>query len=300
MRILVAEDCELYRLQIEKILSKLGYEVVMAEDGQEAWRILQEQNSPRLAILDWLMPGMEGIEICRKLRDDPESPYRYVLLLTARDSKKDIVEGLESGADDYLTKPFHLEELKARLRVGERIIRLQDKLHELATHDPLTALWNRRAVLDILKREMERAGRHQSYVGVFIADLDHFKQINDTYGHQAGDAVLAEAARRMQEAIRKYDSLGRYGGEEFLAVMPDSGSENTFKQAERIRKALAETPIRFQETDIRVTMSIGFVSSQSDREAGAEELIRFADGALYRAKSNGRNRVEAAIAMEQT
>ncbi len=300
MRILVAEDCELYRLQIEKILSKLGYEVVMAEDGQEAWRILQEQNSPRLAILDWLMPGMEGIEICRKLRDDPESPYRYLLLLTARDSKKDIVEGLESGADDYLTKPFHLEELKARLRVGERIIRLQDKLHELATHDPLTALWNRRAVLDILKREMERAGRHQSYVGVFIADLDHFKQINDTYGHQAGDAVLAEAARRMQEAIRKYDSLGRYGGEEFLAVMPDSGSENTFKQAERIRKALAETPIRFQETDIRVTMSIGFVSSQSDREAGAEELIRFADGALYRAKSNGRNRVEAAIAMEQT
>ena len=271
MRILVAEDCELYRLQIEKILSKLGYEVVMAEDGQEAWRILQEQNSPRLAILDWLMPGMEGIEICRKLRDDPESPYRYLLLLTARDSKKDIVEGLESGADDYLTKPFHLEELKARLRVGERIIRLQDKLHELATHDPLTALWNRRAVLDILKREMERAGRHQSYVGVFIADLDHFKQINDTYGHQAGDAVLAEAARRMQEAIRKYDSLGRYGGEEFLAVMPDSGSENTFKQAERIRKALAETPIRFQETDIRVTMSIGFVSSQSDREAGAED-----------------------------
>ena len=181
MRILVAEDCELYRLQIEKILSKLGYEVVMAEDGQEAWRILQEQNSPRLAILDWLMPGMEGIEICRKLRDDPESPYRYVLLLTARDSKKDIVEGLESGADDYLTKPFHLEELKARLRVGERIIRLQDKLHELATHDPLTALWNRRAVLDILKREMERAGRHQSYVGVFIADLDHFKQISTHY-----------------------------------------------------------------------------------------------------------------------
>ncbi len=295
MKILAAEDCELYRLQLERSLAKLGYEIVFATDGNEAWEILQGKDAPRLAILDWLMPGLEGVEVCRKLREEEKSPYIYVLLLTARDRKEDIVVGLESGADDYLTKPFHLAELKARLRVGERIVRLQDSLHEMATHDALTGLWNRRAILEIFDRELERAMRHSSCVSAIIADLDHFKRINDTYGHQAGDAVLREAACRMQNAVRKYDSVGRYGGEEFFAVVPDAGTRDALKQAERIRHALSASAIQFQETEITVTMSVGVASSHDAREAGAEELIRLADEALYRAKDNGRDRVEAAI-----
>ena len=229
MRILIADDSIVSRHLLDATLRKWGYEVVVACDGVEAWNALDSEDAPKLAILDWVMPGLTGPEVCRRVRErsKDKDTYTYILLLTSKSLKEDLIEGMESGADDYVTKPFDQHELKVRLRAGTRIIDLQrelvaakDELREQATKDFLTRIWNRSSILDILQRELVRGGREKRGVGVVLADLDHFKEVNDTYGHFAGDAVLREFARRMQGSIRSYDAIGRYGGEEFLIVLP--------------------------------------------------------------------------------
>src|ERR1700689_3871941 len=230
MRILIADDSIVSRHLLDATLRKWGYEVVVACDGLEAWNALQAGDAPRIAILDWVMPGLTGPEVCKRVRENSrgsEGAYTYLLLLSSKSQREDLIEGLESGADDYLTKPFDQHELKVRLRAGIRIIDLQrelvsarEELREQATKDFLTRIWNRSSILDIFQRELSRGARENRWVGLVLADLDHFKSVNDTYGHFAGDAVLREFVRRLNASVRPYDSIGRYGGEEFLIILP--------------------------------------------------------------------------------
>jgi two-component system cell cycle response regulator len=301
LKILIAEDNAVSRRFLETCLTKWGYEVISAKDGSEAWEVLQKEDCPRLALLDWMMPKMDGVQVCRKVRQGPQEPYIYTLLLTAKDQKSDLVNAMEAGADDYLTKPFEPDELKVRLRAGKRIIELQEEvistreaLRVQATHDSLTTLWNHSAILDILRRELARANREGTPVGLAMADLDHFKQVNDSYGHMAGDAVLREAATRMLSLVRPYDAIGRYGGEEFLIVVPGCDAQGVLAAADRIRLSICEKPVTTPDAIISVTISLGAAATGGTQETDMKSLIRIADAALYTAKGRGRNRVELA------
>ncbi len=298
MRILVAEDEITFRHMLKTFLTKWGYQVVVVSDGLEAWKILQEEDRPRLAILDWMMPNMDGVEICRAIRERKSGPYLYLLLLTSRDQKQDVVEGIEAGADDYLIKPFDPRELRARIHAGERIIELEDRLiraqealRELATHDSLTGLLNRRACLDSLLAELDRGRRAGNPVCIVMADIDHFKRINDAHGHLIGDEVLCEVARRMQSSLRRYDTIGRFGGEEFLLVLPGCSLEEGVKLAERICHLVRSEPAKAQNKSINVSISLGVAVASQPVPGDLEVLLGSADAALYRAKEAGRNRV---------
>jgi two-component system, cell cycle response regulator len=300
-RILIADDDPVSRRMLQFFLLKWGYEVVIATDGVEALRILDAYDAPPLAVLNWMMPGMEGPDVCQRVREHPERPYVYILLLTARSEKNDILMGLESGADDYLTKPFDAQELRARIHVGQRILDLQKNLvvakEELlfrATHDGLTGISNRGVAMDALNREHSRQEREGGSFGIILADLDHFKYINDKYGHLCGDAVLKEAACRILSCARSYDAVGRFGGEEFLIVVPSSGSLGPLGLAERMRKALESQPFITDAGLIHVTGSFGIAISKREDGLDTQGLLRMADNALYRAKDAGRNRSELA------
>lgn len=299
MKILVADDSATSRRLIETMLTSWGYEVILANDGNEAWEVLQRDEAPRLAILDWTMPGMEGVDICRLIREKNAEPYTYIIMLTAKSQIEDVVMGIESGADDYVIKPFDTEELKVRLRTGVRILNLQAELIEsrevqrrLATCDQLTGIWNRRALLERMEAEIGRARRTGESLGIIMVDIDHFKTVNDTYGHLCGDAVLQEMAKRMRNALRDYDWLGRYGGEEFMAVCPNSNAEASVVLAHRLHAVAGTSPIRYDEQDIVVTISVGVTSGRVGLDSHIDRFIRAADDALYRAKAEGRNRIE--------
>ncbi|HEY6905697.1 MAG TPA: diguanylate cyclase [Candidatus Acidoferrales bacterium] len=300
-RVLIADDDPFSRRMLEALLTKSGYRVVTAIDGVEALKILAAEGSPPLAVLDWMMPGLEGPQVCERVRALPDRPYVYILLLTARNEKQDLLNGLQSGADDYLTKPFDAQELRARLHVGQRILDLQDSLiaarEEMrfhATHDLLTGIDNRSAVIEAMNRESSRQLREGGAFGVVLLDLDHFKRVNDTLGHLAGDAVLKQAALRMKQAVRPYDTVGRWGGEEFLVVVPSSDAAGTLALAERVREAIQSTPIATQADGVRVTASCGVAASTEGNRLDPQTLLRLADEALYRAKERGRNRSEPA------
>jgi two-component system cell cycle response regulator len=298
---LIAEDDPIFRRILETWFKKWDYAVTAVDNGLAAWEVLQKEDSPQLAILDWMMPGMDGVEICRKIRSRKHGPYRYVLLLTAKDDKQDVITGLEAGADDYLTKPFDVDELRARVRAGRRIldlqaalIRAQDDLQFAAAHDALTGLWNRGAIFDLLRREVSRRQRTGDPLGVIMADIDFFKKINDTHGHQVGDVVLQEVTRRLDAGVRPYDVVGRYGGEEFLIVFPGCTPSNLIIGAERLRQCVADSPVETSAGPIAVTLSLGLASVEQDEKEmlDCETLLRIADEALYAAKARGRNRVE--------
>jgi two-component system, cell cycle response regulator len=299
MKILAAEDNPVFQYMLRSMLAKWGYDVVVAANGTEALQLLKCSDPPRLAILDWMMPGMDGLEVCRHVRATPRDFYVYILLLTARAESGDLVQGMEAGADDYVTKPFNAHELRVRLRAGSRILDLQEQLLRAkealrlqATHDSLTGLLNRASILELLQTELERGVREQSPLAVLMADLDRFKQINDTHGHLVGDATLRIAAQRMKACLRRYDTLGRYGGEEFLIVLPGSDFAGSLREAERLQRSIAAEPFRVGALSLPVTCSLGVSWRVYPESADTDTLIREADLALYAAKSRGRNRVE--------
>ncbi len=301
MRILLADDDEVSRHILKGTLSRWGFDVATAADGDEAWQVLQGDDAPRLAILDWVMPGMDGIDVCRKVREELTGPYIYMLLLTSKREKEDIVRGMAAGADDYVSKPFDPQELQVRLKAGERIIDLQEKLlyaqqelQYMATHDNLSGLQNRFAILEALRRELSRARREGREVGIILADIDHFKRVNDSLGHLAGDAVLREVAGRLRKHVRPYDYVGRYGGEEFLVVLPECPLRATRNAAERMQRAVFQEPVVLAEGPVNVTISLGVAGYAQGETDDLQALIRAADGALYRAKAAGRNRVMVA------
>lgn len=299
MKVLVADDEVVTLRLLESSLRRWGYDVLTAKDGKEALHILQQPDSPKLVVFDWLMPGLDGIQLCQKIRSRSQDPYTYILLITGKREQDDVVKGLSAGADDYITKPFDSQELKVRLRAGKRILLLQDQLiaaretlRDIAMHDSLTRLWNRAAVLDILSTEIARSKRDGSSLGIVLVDIDHFKRINDTYGHPIGDAVLCETARILRDSTRPYDAVGRLGGEEFLVVLPGCDRINAVSHAERLRSAISSTPIFTQSGPVEITASMGVTFLPIDSDNDAATLVRAADEALYRAKNAGRNCVE--------
>ena len=296
MKILIADDDRVSSRLLEAVLVKLGHQVVVATGGTGARSALLEPDAPRLAILDWQMPDVDGLDICRAVRAQAPA-YVYIILLTSMNRQEDRTLAFEAGVDDFVNKPLDVLDLRSRLRVGERVLDLQAKLLEIqevlrhqATHDHLTGLWNRRMILNALDPEVNRASRGNQAIAVALADIDHFKRINDTHGHSAGDEVLKGVADRMRSALRSYDAIGRYGGEEFLLVLPNCESTAAVDVVERARSAVTAKPLEAGETALDVTISAGVAWATGKVEAAA--LIQAADEALYRAKEAGRNRVE--------
>jgi two-component system, cell cycle response regulator len=296
MKVLVADDDPVSRRLVQMSLSNAGYPIVTACNGTEALALLEQENGPQLAVLDWMMPEMDGVEVCRIIRKAAREPYVYILLLTARGHQTEIIQGLEAGADDYITKPFDLHELKARLRTGKRIVELQgqligarEQLRVQATHDSLTGIFNRMAIMAALEKELSRSIREGGSVAVMMVDIDHFKSVNDIHGHQAGDIVLRETAQKMLASVRPYDSIGRCGGEEFLVIAPGCGLIAAAAQAERLRQFISMQAVQVDDAAIPTTISIGVAAACDPAEL--TQVLRAADEALYLAKKEGRNRV---------
>jgi len=300
LRVLLADDDPVSSRILDRYVRKWGFDPIPAANGTEAWELLQDPRT-RLAILDWEMPGADGPELCRRIRAQGKTHYTYVILLTARDDPGDIIAGLNAGADDYMTKPLQFQELRARLQTGRRIVFLeykllesQKRLYELATKDGLTGLWNRLTIIQFLEDELDHGRRAGTATSVIMIDVDLFKAINDTCGHQAGDAVLATLASRLAKRVRPYDRIGRYGGDEFLIVLPDCAAPDAERIAERLRRECIRKPARLRGVPLGFTLSIGCASSAGLLRPTADRLIRAGDQALYEAKRLGRDRVVTA------
>ncbi len=293
MRVLICEDDPVSRQLLASFLEKWGYDVVVTNDGKEAWEALQEPAAPGLVVSDWMMPHMDGVELCRKIREKKETSYTYFIILTTKESKRNIIEGLKAGADDFVVKPFDHEELRFRVGIGERILELERRILKLAMTDVLTGVLNRRALMEKLEVEKIRAGRENTSLSLIIADIDHFKKVNDTYGHQTGDLVLQKFSDALMAATRPYDFVGRYGGEEFVICLPGNGQEEAVSTAERIRMRVEGLRVTASgnSASVQITGSFGVASFGLDSQESADSLLRRADKALYRAKSEGRNRV---------
>ena len=301
MRILIAEDDAVSRKILEAYLRKWGHDVVVTCDGAEAWEKLQGSDAPRLAVLDWMMPEMDGVQVCAQVRARDSAPFTYILLLTAKGETDDIVTALDAGADDYLTKPYNASELRSRIGAGERIVRLHEQLEaanaqlqRLSQTDFLTQVSNRSAIVQRLEEELSRSMRTNAPLAVFLLDIDHFKKINDTHGHAAGDAVLVQVARRLREQCRAYDATGRYGGEEFVVIAPGPARSEIEPVGDRFRHAICHAPMTADGASIEVTASIGGIWVQPGSNASIDYVLKQADQLLYQAKRDGRNRVVVA------
>jgi|HubBroStandDraft_1064217.scaffolds.fasta_scaffold148521_1 two-component system cell cycle response regulator len=304
MKILIAEDDPTSRLLMQRTLEKFGYDVVLAEDGRAAVEILSQHDGPRLALIDWMMPKLDGLGLCREVRSaHRDGAYVYILLLTSRQDAEDVVAGLEAGADDYITKPFHPAVLQARLHTGRRILSLEETLvrarEEMrfkATHDELTSLWNRAAILSMARNELSRSSREARPFSVLLCDIDRFKRINDNHGHLVGDVVLEEVSRRLISSVRDYDAVGRYGGEEFLIIVSNCDEESLRTRAENVRTAIGSIPIQTGKAELSVSISIGAMTHCCwEHDISLESILAKADAALYNAKAAGRNRAVFAL-----
>lgn len=304
MKILVAEDDLTSRTILTGILKKWGHDPLAASDGREAWEMLKEPDAPKLAILDWNMPKMDGLELCRAIREDASGGYVFIILLTARNSREDIVTGLEAGADDYLIKPPDPAELTARIKNGMRILELErclkkanEEIRLVSQTDPLTGIYNRGYLTDHLPNEINRARRYGHPLSLALCDIDYFKKVNDTFGHLAGDQVLKEFVRNITGSIRGgVDWVARYGGEEFMIILPETDCDGACIFAERLRNKIAQKEVTIQGGGIRITASFGitdFDADTPDEKVSFEAMINRADKYLYQAKRKGRNRVEA-------
>jgi len=305
MKILLAEDITVTRKLVKKILENEGHEVVEARDGQDAWEIFQkEKETINLALIDWSMPRLNGLQLCKKVKAAEISGYVYTIFLSGKVDVDNVVEGLEAGADDYVTKPFNKRELISRINVGKRFIQLHQKLREayrevqmLSITDGLTQILNRRALLERLEEELHRAGRENVFFCLMMLDIDHFKRVNDQYGHQAGDKVLVEVVNRLKSKLRPYDIIGRYGGEEFVIGILVADRETGIEKAEDFRSCVEEKEFEYSDKNLIITISLG-ITCQKIGDAKKVEIPQLldaitkkADDALYKAKETGRNKI---------
>lgn len=298
MRILIADDDPFSVRLLRAHLQSLKHTVSTVDNGQAAVMALRTQGFD-VAIIDWMMPELNGPEVCRILRSQSSERYVYLILLTARDSTQDVVAGLDSGADDYLTKPFSIAELEARLRAGQRILLLQENLIAArehlrwqATHDALTGLLNRGALFETLQQHFQQAVDQQQSLAVLMCDVDHFKRLNDVYGHPVGDAALREVASRLARTLPQSGCIGRYGGEEFLVALTQVGGHEAQTAAEHVRMAIAESALSVARPPIHISVSLGVAVRDPTQDAAVcdlDELIRRADMSLLHAKRRGRN-----------
>jgi diguanylate cyclase (GGDEF)-like protein len=312
--ILVVEDDPVSRMLLEKTLTRAGYEVACAKDGREALSLFNEKFYP-IVFTDWMMPEVDGLELCRSIRTNVSAGYVFIFLLTARDSRDDMIAGLEAGADDYLTKPFDRAELFARLKTAVRILTLEKSLKEaneairvLSITDTMTGCYNRTYMDTQFPNELQRAARYGHPISVLMVDIDHFKEVNDTYGHQGGDQVLKAFVETIGRSIRSgVDWIARYGGEEFIVVLPETDFENAQLLAERLRTKVSKEIISYNGNEIRITASFGVTGLPSGQGRKCslegfshEAMIRIADKCLYAAKAEGRNRVRGKSATEES
>jgi diguanylate cyclase (GGDEF)-like protein len=300
VRILLVEDSAIDRQQIGSYLKEWKLDFGVASDGLEAWNCLQGQQAPNLVLLDWMLPGIDGIELSRRIRTlGANGAYIYTLMLTAKDKKQDLLTALAAGSDAYLSKPVDPSELKARILVARRILDLHQSLSFAATHDFLTKLLNRAEILASLRRELSRSEREGKPVAIIMADVDHFKAINDSLGHTVGDAVLKEVGERLKSDLRPYDLVGRYGGEEFLILLPNCDPKVAIRRADEVRNLVCKDAIVTTFATVQVTVSMGVTASDRTQTLTIEELLQRADKALYSAKRSGRNCVKALLAADQ-
>jgi two-component system cell cycle response regulator len=297
MKILIVEDEFISRRMVKKFLVDAGYEIVEAEDGKSAWELFQ--NEPfHLVITDWLMPRLNGLELVKKIRESEHKSYTYIIMLTAKDDKDNIVFGLESGVDEYLTKPFNGRELVARVASGMRILRLEEQLklaqqqmEILAMRDELTGLLNRRAIEEYAESEFNMTERKVRALSVILLDIDHFKNVNDRFGHKTGDYALQQVAKVLTSNLRNYDRVGRWGGEEFMLILPDTQLKDALAAAERVRIEISAMKISLEAGEtfsIHISLGVACTTSQF---SSLTKLIDAADQAMYLAKEAGRNRV---------
>jgi two-component system cell cycle response regulator len=297
MKILIVEDDPGSRRLVTLRLTAAGHEVVEAEDGQLAWALFQREPF-QMVITDWMMPNLDGRDLIRNIRSNSQKGYTYIIMLTAIDDKSQVVTGLESGADEYLTKPFDNKELIARVASGERILKLEEELTQahrqmeiLAMQDGLTGISNRRAIEEHASAELDHARRKECPLSVILLDIDHFKAVNDQYGHLVGDHILHHLAEILTRNLRQYDRIGRWGGEEFIVILPDTKISEALIVAERMRVATAEAKLRMENGKYyEVQISLG-VACASGFYPPLTKLVDAADQALYQAKQAGRNRV---------
>jgi len=300
LQVLVAFPDDLTREAASTLLQQLGHEAVAASTGAEAWRLLNAEAPPPLALLDGSDSGMDAVALCTRLRAREDAPYAYLIVVGAGPGAVTLT-AVDAGADDILAAPLDSATLKLRLRAAEHIVALHNDLRESrqaleyrSTHDALTGTWNRAEVLEILEREVARSRREGWQVSVIMIDVDHFKQVNDTYGHLMGDAALREVTTRLTQSLRPYDIIGRYGGEEFLVVLGGCSPRNAQVLAERLRELVASQPVSLAGDAVTVTISMGVAGWDPNECGDIQALLRAADVALYEAKRAGRNRVRAA------
>ena len=290
MKILIAEDQPVAALFLRRSLEKMGHQAEVAPDGEAAWRMIRDGDIP-LLISDWMMPNLDGLELCRRLRAVRSSRYIYTILLTSLDRREDRLNGLRAGADDFLTKPPDPDELAIRLEIAERILAVHDRLSrqntllaELASTDELTGVKNRRRFREDLELLFAQADRQRSPLSLIMLDIDQFKQYNDAFGHPAGDEVLRQVGATLRSIVRGHDVVARYGGEEFVVLLPATEIDEAMDVAERLRSAIADHPW----PDREVTASLGVATSSPDTPYAAT-LVDHADRALYYSKEAGRN-----------
>lgn len=307
MKILIAEDDAVSRMILQRAVEKFGHECLTAEDGARAWEVYHQTPDIDVIISDWMMPGMDGLELCRKVREEHRDEYTFFIFLSALGDKEHLLEGMQAGADDYLAKPLDREQLQVRLIAAARVTslhrelnaknvelgRLNEELFAMSRRDPLTRLGNRLRLREDLETRSAQAERYGHSYCAILCDVDHFKLYNDHYGHLAGDDVLKAVAEVVAQTVRKGDTVYRYGGEEFLAILPEQSLESATQAAERLRRGVKELeiPHAARPAPNMVTISLGLAILHPGEKKSADELLKQADDALYRAKKAGRNRL---------
>ena len=303
MQAVIADDDRTTTTILARALTRWGVEVTVANDGLTAWGLLESASPSSLAIVDWMMPGLDGIEICKRIRAAPALAGMYVILLTARGSRADLIAGLDAGADDYMVKPIDTEELRARMHVGMRVVELQDRLaarvmelqvardelSQLVSTDVLTELNSRRRWFELAKSEFDRHRRYKRPLGVMVLDIDFFKQVNDNFGHAAGDELLRHVGAMLRMQSRQSDIPGRIGGEEFVVALPETSAEASQEMAYRVIGACRSMVVPTPAGNVTCTCSIG-ISQATAADESIEDVLRRADAALYEAKRSGRDR----------
>ncbi|MDX1450972.1 MAG: diguanylate cyclase [Oleiphilaceae bacterium] len=287
MKVLIAEDDPVTQTVLSGLVEAMGYSSIIADNGQSALDSLHNQHDIGLALIDWMLPGIHGPELCQSIKSTQS--FIYIIMVTGKTQTEDLVLAIEAGADDFVTKPFNSEELKARIHAGLRMVHHDRRIAKHANYDELTGVWNRRMVMNFLENEWWRAHREHKRLSLMMIDMDHFKQVNDKHGHHSGDLVLIQFAQIISSSIRPYDQLGRYGGEEFVLVMPLSDNADALKLAERIRESVASHSfIIGNSSPLTLTVSIG-LAEKSDDDVSPNDTLKRADLAVYRAKKKGRN-----------